>query len=147
MKQKKLAMLEDDNYDPGAFEEEEDDDDEFIFTGGDGDDSDEDAGGYEDTPSVKKKKKRKRKNTKGVVELREVVPLQEIIYKERMMEQPWWMANYLTAKASKSKLPARKFCSICGNQAIQRCIRCGQRYCCAKCQRVHKDLRCMKFMF
>ena len=52
--------------------------------------------------------------------------------------------NYISINAGPSGKPARKFCSVCGQQGQYSCTRCGMRYCSIKCNNQHKDTRCMK---
>jgi len=52
--------------------------------------------------------------------------------------------NYVTATANPSTLPTRHFCSVCGQRGIYSCTRCGMRSCSIKCTDQHKETRCMK---
>ncbi|ESN94005.1 hypothetical protein HELRODRAFT_186049 [Helobdella robusta] len=54
--------------------------------------------------------------------------------------------NYLSAAVPPSKLPERKFCSVCGFPSNYTCIQCGLRYCCVKCLSTHQDTRCLKWI-
>ena len=54
--------------------------------------------------------------------------------------------NYITAKAPKSKLPKRKFCSVCGFVSCYNCVVCGALYCSMECQATHKETRCHKWV-
>lgn len=54
-------------------------------------------------------------------------------------------ASYFTAAAPPSKLPERKFCSVCGSPSNYTCGPCGSRYCSVKCLGTHRDTRCLKW--
>eukprot|EP00906_Rhabdomonas_costata_P007004 RCo010124 len=43
-----------------------------------------------------------------------------------------------------SRLPPRKFCSICGFFGPYTCTKCGSRFCCLRCKAIHDEQRCMK---
>ncbi|ODQ78470.1 hypothetical protein BABINDRAFT_39213 [Babjeviella inositovora NRRL Y-12698] len=40
---------------------------------------------------------------------------------------------------------AIKLCSICGNNASMKCVRCGVRFCCLKCNNLHNDTKCTSY--
>ncbi|KAH9285047.1 Zinc finger HIT domain-containing protein 1 [Echinococcus granulosus] len=42
-------------------------------------------------------------------------------------------ASYFTAAVPDSRLPPRKFCSVCGFLGAYVCVVCGSRYCSIKC--------------
>ncbi|KAL5970241.1 Zinc finger HIT domain-containing protein 1 [Taenia solium] len=52
-------------------------------------------------------------------------------------------ASYFTATVPDSRLPPRKFCSVCGFLGAYVCVVCGSRYCSIKCRDVHNDTRCL----
>ncbi|KAG9291074.1 hypothetical protein G9A89_012946 [Geosiphon pyriformis] len=53
--------------------------------------------------------------------------------------------TYLTAGASPSRYPPRKFCSVCGFLSKYSCKTCGMKYCSTKCKETHEETRCMKY--
>ncbi|MEW5302413.1 MAG: hypothetical protein WDW38_002435 [Sanguina aurantia] len=70
------------------------------------------------------------------------------ILDEAALDQfPAGFPTYLTAAVGPSTATApRKFCSICGTFSEYTCARCGQKYCCRKCYKVHVETRCQKFI-
>lgn len=40
----------------------------------------------------------------------------------------------------------RHFCTVCGFTANYTCVRCGMRFCSCRCQNIHNDTRCLKFV-
>lgn len=40
----------------------------------------------------------------------------------------------------------RHYCSVCGSTANYTCVRCGTRFCSCRCQVIHNDTRCLKFV-
>ncbi|KMZ73746.1 SWR1 complex subunit 6 [Zostera marina] len=40
----------------------------------------------------------------------------------------------------------RHFCTVCGFTANYTCVRCGIRFCSCRCQVIHNDTRCLKFV-
>ncbi|CAL8079495.1 unnamed protein product [Calicophoron daubneyi] len=53
---------------------------------------------------------------------------------------------YFTAGVPDSRLPCRKFCSVCGFKGLYNCVICGIPYCSRKCLEIHNDTRCMKWV-
>lgn len=53
--------------------------------------------------------------------------------------------SYFNAVAPPPDYPPRKLCSICGYWGKVSCIKCGARYCGAKCGETHKETRCLKY--
>lgn len=54
--------------------------------------------------------------------------------------------NYATAQAPPSKFAERHLCAVCGFPSSYTCTSCGTRFCSLKCQSVHQDTRCLKFV-
>ncbi|KAM3185481.1 hypothetical protein ACTXT7_006288 [Hymenolepis weldensis] len=54
--------------------------------------------------------------------------------------------SYFTAAVPDTRLPPRKFCSVCGFFGPYVCVSCGSRYCSIKCRDVHNDTRCLKWV-
>jgi hypothetical protein len=60
---------------------------------------------------------------------------------------PAHVPSYLTASVGPPRTASRRhFCQVCGFLAPYTCTRCGARFCSAKCQTVHNDTRCLKFV-
>lgn len=146
---RRLQMLEADNYVEAEIQGEDDDatyDDE-----GDG--------------VMQRKKKQKLISKVGVNlnkwALRRVKPLERVVFEEGYGDKDeddlfaqssdacvvklGVYPNYYSINAVPSELPSRKFCSVCGLEGIYSCLRCGMRYCNIKCQNQHKETRCLKF--
>ncbi|KAB2616655.1 SWR1 complex subunit 6-like [Pyrus ussuriensis x Pyrus communis] len=45
-----------------------------------------------------------------------------------------------------SSTSRRHFCTVCGSAATYTCVRCGVRFCSGRCQNIHNDTRCLKFV-
>ncbi|CAA6660623.1 unnamed protein product [Spirodela intermedia] len=43
-------------------------------------------------------------------------------------------------------LRAPYFCAVCGFAACYTCVRCGARFCSCRCQVIHNETRCLKFI-
>ncbi|KAG9132318.1 hypothetical protein Leryth_012984 [Lithospermum erythrorhizon] len=55
--------------------------------------------------------------------------------------------SYLRAAVGPpSSISRRSFCTVCGFIATYTCVRCGMRFCSTKCQTIHNDTRCLKFV-
>jgi len=54
-------------------------------------------------------------------------------------------ACYLSAAAGPATRPGRNFCSVCGYCGSYTCTRCGMRFCSIRCNKHHKETRCLKF--
>jgi len=52
--------------------------------------------------------------------------------------------NHNTINAAPSKLPSRKFCSVCGLSGVYSCTRCGSKCCSQKCMSHHKESLCLR---
>ena len=52
--------------------------------------------------------------------------------------------NYNTINAAPSKLPSRKFCSVCGLDGVYSCTRCGSKCCSQHCMSHHKESLCLR---
>lgn len=75
-------------------------------------------------------------------------PLDRIIFEQGYeTNDPAAGPNYLTVRAGPSTIPARRFCSVCGQNSDYNCTRCGQRYCSMRCNAHHKETRCMKLSY
>ncbi|CAO3692387.1 unnamed protein product [Rhizopus stolonifer] len=53
--------------------------------------------------------------------------------------------GYQTCLVSPSIYPPRKFCSVCGYPSNYKCLKCGMKYCSAKCLGTHSETRCLKW--
>ncbi|XP_068338186.1 SWR1 complex subunit 6-like isoform X2 [Pyrus communis] len=50
------------------------------------------------------------------------------------------------AVGPRSSTSRRHFCTVCGSAATYTCVRCGVRFCSGRCQNIHNDTRCLKFV-
>ena len=122
--QKRLASLEADNYQEETFDDEEDDNE----------------GGSD---------KRKKMKASGTLKSgrsplrRKLKSLDRILDEERYIKEG--IIPYDMIAAAPSKIPSRKFCSVCGYIGQYTCTRCGSRFCSIRCNSNHKETRCLKF--
>ena len=134
--QSKIDELESDYYEsPNRLAEDQNDSEDFEFN---------------DQESDKKKQKKKiakkkipKKNKKDAY-VRKNFNLKKII-KEDDLENKNFFPNFMNIRPKSSIYPLRKFCSVCGSLSRYSCPRCGERYCCLKCQNIHRDIKCLKF--
>ncbi|KAL3317796.1 Zinc finger HIT domain-containing protein 1 [Cichlidogyrus casuarinus] len=54
--------------------------------------------------------------------------------------------SYFSAVPPPSRIPPRNFCSVCGFRSSYTCVNCGMRFCSIKCNEIHIDTRCMKWV-
>lgn len=60
---------------------------------------------------------------------------------------PPHVPSYLRAAVGPpSSTSRRHFCTVCGSAASYTCVRCGVRFCSCRCQNIHNDTRCLKFV-
>ncbi len=155
-REKRLLLLEADNY-TEEIDLSNENDDEYSDESDDGD------------KAVKKKSKKAKikSNIGGNVGFKVKWALKKLKPLERILVEHGYYAsdmvgddvmdvddntnsvnkkqiNYVTASASPSVLPMRHFCSVCGQRGIYSCTRCGMRSCSIKCTDQHKETRCMK---
>lgn len=71
----------------------------------------------------------------------------QLVSENSLEEWPPDRPSYLTAASRPpTTCSPRKFCSVCGNFAGYRCVRCSARFCSRKCLGVHTETRCLKFI-
>ncbi|GJP35724.1 hypothetical protein CLOM_g20255 [Closterium sp. NIES-68] len=71
----------------------------------------------------------------------------ELLEEANLEALPPGTPSYLTAAMGPPTVTsARRFCSVCGTHAPYTCPRCGSRFCCVSCQRLHNETRCLKFV-
>ena len=133
---KRLMALEADNYNEQQQQLDVSDD---AYE--DEDEQDKISGGRK---ALQKKKKSKSGHNARIYKPRS---LDRIIDHQRQL-----LANgdnsmtvcYASISAPPSTKPARHFCSVCGYFGNYTCTRCGMRFCCIKCNKNHKETRCLK---
>ncbi|KNA15259.1 hypothetical protein SOVF_099730 [Spinacia oleracea] len=71
----------------------------------------------------------------------------ELVHEANLEAFPPHVPNYLRAAVGPPSVTSRRhFCTVCGFTANYTCVRCGVRFCCIRCQKIHNDTRCLKFV-
>ncbi|GAA0154602.1 chromatin/chromatin-binding, or -regulatory protein [Lithospermum erythrorhizon] len=71
----------------------------------------------------------------------------ELLHEADLESLPPHVPSYLRAAVGPpSSISRRSFCTVCGYIATYTCVRCGMRFCSTKCQTIHNDTRCLKFV-
>ncbi|EOY34616.1 hypothetical protein QUC31_018360 [Theobroma cacao] len=71
----------------------------------------------------------------------------ELLHEANLESLPAHVPSYLRAAVGPpSSTSRRHFCSVCGFTANYTCVTCGMRFCSGRCQNIHNDTRCMKFV-
>ncbi|KAJ3680897.1 hypothetical protein LUZ60_015386 [Juncus effusus] len=71
----------------------------------------------------------------------------EVLHEANLESLPPHVPTYLKAAVGPPSTSSRRhFCTVCGNTASYTCIRCGVRFCSCRCQVIHNDTRCLKFV-
>ncbi|GAB4824311.1 SWR1 complex subunit 6 [Ancistrocladus abbreviatus] len=71
----------------------------------------------------------------------------ELLHEVDLESLPPHVPSYLKAAVGPpSSSSCRNFCTVCGFTANYTCVRCGVRFCCIRCQNIHNDTRCLKFV-
>lgn len=116
-------------------------------------DDDEDASLDEDEQAFSQKKqsrtsKRRTRQAKAI-EIAKKAPrnFMELLQEANLEALPAHVPTYLRAAVGPPSSTARRhFCSVCGYIASYTCVQCGARFCSCRCQVIHTDTRCMKFV-
>ncbi|XP_043715151.1 SWR1 complex subunit 6 [Telopea speciosissima] len=133
----RLEALESDNVGPEVIELNDDDD-----------------ASLDDDDSVHVQK-RQSKNTKRrtrqakALENAKKAPrtFLELLQEANLESLPLHVPSYLKAAVGPpSSTSRRHFCTVCGFSANYTCVRCGVRFCSGRCQNIHNDTRCLKFV-
>lgn len=64
---------------------------------------------------------------------------------EILVSAPPLSFHDVRAPQSSSKVPARRFCELCGYWGSIKCIQCGAKLCGLDCKRAHDEDRCQKY--
>ncbi|KAK9676495.1 hypothetical protein RND81_11G080800 [Saponaria officinalis] len=73
--------------------------------------------------------------------------LLELVQEANLELLPPHVPTYLRAAVGPPTSTCRRnFCTVCGFTANYTCVRCGVRFCCIRCQNIHNDTRCLKFV-
>lgn len=71
----------------------------------------------------------------------------DLLQEANLEALPSHVPTYLRAAVGPPSSSARRqFCSVCGYFSNYTCTICGARFCCIRCQKVHTDTRCQKFV-
>ncbi|KAJ7959892.1 SWR1 complex subunit 6-like [Quillaja saponaria] len=71
----------------------------------------------------------------------------ELLHEANLEFLPPHVPSYLKAAVGPpSSTSRRHFCTVCGFASNYTCVRCGMRFCSSRCQNVHNDTRCLKFV-
>ncbi|XP_059626421.1 SWR1 complex subunit 6 [Cornus florida] len=71
----------------------------------------------------------------------------ELLHEANLESLPPHMPSYLRAAVGPPSFTSRRhFCTVCGFTANYTCVRCGVRFCAIRCQNIHNDTRCLKFV-
>ncbi|XP_071721859.1 SWR1 complex subunit 6 isoform X2 [Rutidosis leptorrhynchoides] len=133
----RLEALENDN--PGAeIVEPNDDDDEASL-------DDEDDHVFHKKQS--KGTKRKTRQAKALETKKAPRSFLELLNDANLESLPPHVPSYLRAAVGPPSSTCRRhFCTVCGFSANYTCVRCGMRFCAIRCQTIHNDTRCLKFV-
>lgn len=71
----------------------------------------------------------------------------ELLHEANLESLPPFVPSYLRAAVGPpSSIARRHFCTVCGFSSNYTCVRCGMRFCSTRCQNIHNDTRCLKFV-
>ncbi|XAR60785.1 hypothetical protein NMG60_11034288 [Bertholletia excelsa] len=71
----------------------------------------------------------------------------ELLQEANLESLPPHVPSYLKAAVGPpSSTSRRHFCTVCGFTANYTCVRCGMQFCGIRCQNIHNDTRCLKFV-
>lgn len=114
-------------------------------------DDDEASLDDEDQVYIQKKQskgtKRKTRQAKALEARRAPRTFLELLHEANLESLPPHVPSYWKAAVGPPSSTARRhFCTVCGFSANYTCVRCGMRFCSYRCQNVHNDTRCLKFV-
>ncbi|XP_047311686.1 SWR1 complex subunit 6 [Impatiens glandulifera] len=71
----------------------------------------------------------------------------ELLHEANLEALPPNVPSYLRAAVGPPNSTSRRhFCTVCGFSANYTCVRCAVRFCSIRCQNIHNDTRCQKFV-
>ncbi|OMP02337.1 Zinc finger, HIT-type [Corchorus olitorius] len=71
----------------------------------------------------------------------------ELLHEANLESLPPHVPSYLRAAVGPPSSSSRRhYCTVCGFTATYTCVTCGMRFCSYRCQNIHNDTRCMKFV-
>ena len=137
--QSKLDALESDYYESPNRLAEDNSEDDYDF--------EEDGDSSKNKRKTKKRVKSVKKKSKRDSYVARNLNLKKTIKEEGLDNPELEYPNFVKAKVEAPAYPKRKFCSVCGNNSLYNCPRCGEKYCSSRCHAIHKDIMCLKFAF
>ncbi|XP_010535349.1 PREDICTED: SWR1 complex subunit 6 [Tarenaya hassleriana] len=91
--------------------------------------------------------KRKTRQAKALEARKAPKSFLELLNEANLESLPPHVPSYLRAAVGPpSSMSRRRFCTVCGFIANYTCLLCGIRFCSIRCQNIHKDTRCQKFV-
>ncbi|XP_057430361.1 SWR1 complex subunit 6 [Lotus japonicus] len=114
--------------------------------------NDDDEASLDDEDGYMQKKqsrgtKRKTRQAKALEARKAPRTFLELLHEANLESLPSHVPSYWKAAVGPpSSTSRRHFCTVCGFSANYTCVRCGMRFCSHKCQNVHNDTRCLKFV-
>ncbi|KAK7305476.1 hypothetical protein VNO77_43382 [Canavalia gladiata] len=91
--------------------------------------------------------KRKTRQAKALEARKAPRTFLELLHEANLEALPPHVPSYWKAAVGPpSSTSRRHFCTVCGFSANYTCVRCGMRFCSYRCQNVHNDTRCLKFV-
>ncbi|KAF8402563.1 hypothetical protein HHK36_010649 [Tetracentron sinense] len=133
----RLEALENDNAGAEVIEVNDDDDDSL---------DDDDQVFIQKKQS--KNMKRKTRQAKALENAKKAPrTFLELLQEANLESLPAHIPSYLRAAVGPPSSSSRRhFCTVCGFTANYTCVRCGMRFCSCRCQVIHNDTRCLKFL-
>ncbi|GAV58669.1 zf-HIT domain-containing protein [Cephalotus follicularis] len=114
--------------------------------------NDEDSFDDDDQVYLQKKQskgsKRKTRQAKALENARKAPrTFLELLHEANLESLPSHVPSYLRAAVGPPNSSSRRrFCSVCGFTSNYTCVKCGMRFCSRRCQSIHNDTRCQKFV-
>ncbi|KHN22791.1 Zinc finger HIT domain-containing protein 1 like [Glycine soja] len=91
--------------------------------------------------------KRKTRQAKALEARRAPRTFLELLHEANLESLPPHVPSYWKAAVGPPSSSSRcHFCTVCAFSANYTCVRCGMRFCSYRCQNVHNDTRCLKFV-
>ncbi|KAF8093851.1 hypothetical protein N665_0377s0060 [Sinapis alba] len=91
--------------------------------------------------------KRKTRQAKALEARKAHKSFTELLQEANLESLPSHVPSYLKAAVGRPSSSSRRhFCTVCGYIAGYSCCLCGMRFCSIRCQNIHKDTRCQKFV-
>ncbi|XP_074580567.1 SWR1 complex subunit 6 [Curcuma longa] len=132
----RLESLENDNAGPEVLEINDDDDASL---------DDDDQAYFQKKQSKNKRKTRQAKALENAKKAPRT--FMELLQESNIESLPPHVPTYLRAAVGPPSIRSRRhFCTVCGDAASYTCVRCGVRFCSCRCQVIHNDTRCLKFV-